>query len=76
MCRVIATFIDMPLDDGWCHPVIGEDEIDSALLGFFFGVASNSSRFALASDFIVADVCPPMFFDEGQCRGDFCLSYR
>ena len=68
MCRVVATFIDMALDDGWRHPDIGKDEINSALLGFFSGVASNSSRFALASDFIVADVCPPVFFDEGHCR--------
>ena len=70
MCKVIATFINITFDDGKCRPVIGEDEIDSALLGFLFGVAGSSSRFALASEFVVADVCLTMFLDEGQCCGE------
>ena len=64
MCGVVTAFIDMAFDDGWRHPVIGKDEIDSTLFGLLVGVASGSSRFTLASEVVVADVCPTVFCDE------------
>ena len=66
---IVTAFIDIAFDDGWRHPAVGKDEFDPALFGLLFGVACGSSRFAVAFVVIVADVSPPLFFDERHgCR--------
>ena len=64
--RVIATFIDVAFDNRWSHPVVCNDEVYPAFFGSVIRVAGWESRFALASQTVISDVCPPFLIDEGH----------
>ena len=66
MCGKVAVFIHIAVHDGWCHPGVGQNEIDPTFFGVFIRVARGSTRLPITLAFIVSDVGPPMFFDEGH----------
>ena len=64
---VITAFVNVTSDDGRRHSVICKDKVNPAFLGSIIGVAGSLSRFALASQTVVPDVCPSFLVDERHC---------
>ena len=69
MCGIVAVLVHVAVHDGRCHPAVGQYEVNPAFLSVLIGVASGSTWLSVALVLIVADVGPPIFFDEGHGSG-------
>ena len=70
MRRIVANFIDVASGDGWRQPIVDKDEVNSGFLSLFFCVARCSSRFALAYVVSIANISPPVLFEDSHGCGE------
>ena len=67
--RVVTVIVNHAASYRRRHPIVGKDEVDPTFIGVLVGFARGFSRFALSFAFIVANVSPARFFDEGHRGG-------
>ena len=56
MCGEVAVLIYVAANDGWRHPAVCHNEVNSAFLGILVRMARGSSGLPVAFAFIIAYV--------------------